>query len=62
MHNKFSSCLDVELPRVYPGAKVVEERRALCRQTLVQRDHWFYLIKDSNSFNSKIFLTLLIGA
>ena len=32
LDNKFSSRLDGKVPGVYPKAKVVEGRRALCRQ------------------------------
>ena len=59
MRNEFSSHLDDEVSEVYPKAEVVEGRRAFCRQTLVQRDRWLQLVKDSSVFGSKIFLASL---
>ena len=57
--NKFSSRLDTEVPKVYPKAEVAKGRRAFCRQTWVQRDHWLYLVKNSSVLGSKIFLASL---
>ena len=34
MRNKFLSCLDAEVSRVYSRAEVKEKRRALCRKIL----------------------------
>ena len=59
MRNKFSSRLDVKVLGVYSKAEVKEGRRAFCIQTLVQRDCWLQLVKDSNVFGSKIFLAHL---
>ena len=39
--------------------EVAEGRRAFCRQTLVQRDHWLQLIDNLSDFGSKIFLAPL---
>ena len=59
MRNKFLSCLDVEVPEVYPKAGVAEGRRAFYRQTLVQRDYWLHLVKDLSVLGLKIFLASL---
>ena len=59
MRNKFSSCLDAEMLEVYPKAEIAERRRAFYRQTLVQKDHWLYLVKDLSLLGLKIFLTSL---
>ena len=59
MRNEFLSCLGAKVPEVYPKAELAEGRRAFCRQTLVQRDHWLHLVKDSNVLDLKIFLAFL---
>ena len=58
MRNEFSSRLDTEVPKVYPSAEVAKGRRVQIR-TLVQRDCWLRLVKDSSVLDSKIFLALL---
>ena len=58
MRNEFSSRLDTEVPGVYPRAEIVKGRRAQIR-TLVQRDRWLWLVKDSSVLDSKIFLAPL---
>ena len=59
MRNEFSSHLDAKVPEVYPKAEVAEGKRVFCRQTLVQRDHWLHLVKDSSVLGLKIFLAYL---
>ena len=59
MHNEFSSRLDVEVSEMYLKAEVAEGRHAFCRQTLVQRDRWLQLLKDSSVLGSKILLVSL---
>ena len=59
MRNEFSSRLDAEVLEVYPKAGVAERRNAFCRQTLVQRDQWLHLVKDSSVLSLKIFLASL---
>ena len=58
MRNEFSSRFDAEVPGVYPRAEVAEGKRAQIR-TLVQRDRWLRLVKDSSVLDSKIFLVPL---
>ena len=62
MRNEFSSGLDAKVfkvSEVYPTALVAEGKRAFCRQTLMQRDRWLQLVKDSSVLGSKIFLVSL---
>ena len=59
MRNEFSSCLDVEVPEMYPKAEVAGEKRAFCRQTLMKGDHWLHPVKDLSVLSLKIFLAFL---
>ena len=47
-----------EVPGIYPRAEVAKGRHAQIR-TLVQRDRWLRLVKDSSVLDLKIFLALL---
>ena len=54
VRSKFSSRLDAEIFGVHPRAEIAEGRPAQIR-TLVQKDRWLRLVKDSSVLNSKYF-------
>ena len=65
MHNSLDVLLAIKYLRPDPGLGHLlpeEGGRAFCRQTLVQRERWLPLVKDSSVLGLKIFLAPLTGA